>query len=359
MITTFIAWLPFLTRSNSWLGLTIENSKFDYIYRHFDGPLYIISAKTLYDPKLIENIGLEQNFSTKYFAAHLPLYPLIIRCIAPFMGFLKSMIFTNLIFSILLALLFYYVVVSFRLSKSPFVLTVVFLMLPRFLVVRSVGAPESLFLLLILASLYFFEKQQFILSMLMGALAAAAKTPGILLFPAYFLVLTERYITTKKFNWRSFFIFGIPLGLVAVFLLYLVQYKDFFAYFHSGDNMHLVFPFSVFNFRKAWIGTAWLEEILFYFFMYALTAIFLWKSKLRSFFYFVFIFFIATTFIQHRDISRYSLPLWPFACVALQEFFTSKKTLIALGFMIIPIYFYIWNFLTYNIMPISNWKPFM
>ena len=34
-----------------------------------------------------------------------------------------------------------------------------------------------------------------------------------------------------------------------------------------------MFPFAVFNFQKLWVGTAWLEDVLFFFFMYGLTII--------------------------------------------------------------------------------------
>ena len=116
------------------------------------------------------------------------------------------------------------------------------------------------------------------------------KTPGILLFAGYGLVFVERFIKTKKISWQWLGIILIPLGLLGVFGLYAVQYKDFFAYFHSGDNIHLVFPYSVFNFQKSWVGTAWLEEIIFYYFMYGLALINLKDSKYRSFFYFGLVF---------------------------------------------------------------------
>ncbi|EKE15482.1 MAG: hypothetical protein ACD_12C00002G0001, partial [uncultured bacterium] len=137
----------------------------------------------------------------------------------------------------------------------------------------------------------------------------------------------------------------IPLGLLGVFGLYAKQYGDFFAYFHSGDNIHLTFPFAVFNFQKNWVGTAWLEEIIFYYFIYGLAVITLKDSKYRSFFYFSLVFFMATLFVQHRDISRYSLPLWPLALIAFEKFFTSKKFLIIFIILLPAIFLFAWNFL--------------
>lgn len=361
MISTLILWLPFLIRSNSWFGLSINNSNFEYIYRQYDGPLYIVPAKTFYNPNLIEKLGLEINLPNEYFAAHFPLYPLFIALFAGLFGFLKSLIFVNIFFTILLALTFYYIVKKFSLSKKPLILTAVFLFLPRFLIVRSVGAPESLFIFLVLSSLFFFEKEKYLISGILGALAVFTKAPGILLFIVYLLVFTERIILKKnikiKFDWL--FILLIPLGLFSVFTLYGIQYKDFFAYFHSGDNIHLVAPFAVFNFQSRWVGTGWLEDVLLYFFIYLSGVFYLKDLKYRSFFYFSLIFFIAATFVQHRDISRYALPLWPLTCIAFEKFFTSKKFLLVAIILIPAIYLYAWNFLLNNQMPISNWQPYL
>lgn len=331
------------------------------VYANYDGPLYIVPAKTSYNPDQISNLKLESSLDAKYFAAHLPLYPAFIKIFSPLMGYLKSMIFVNVLFTVVLALFFFYLLKKFKITVNPLLLVTVFLLLPRFLIVRSVGAPESLFMLLILVSVFFFEKEKYLLAGLFGGLAVMTKTPGLLLFFAYFLVFIEKAIRER--NWRlggfgRLGIFLIPLGLIGVFGLYAVQYNDFLAYFRTGGFVPLVSPFSVFNFQKLWVGTAWLEDIIFYFFLYLITVLTLKDSKYRSFFYFSLVFLTATTFVQHRDIARYSLPLWPFACIALEKFFTSKKFAIALLILLPAIFFYGWNFLIYNVMPIADWTPF-
>jgi len=354
LISTFILWRG--------VGLLT-------VYRQYDGPLYVVPAKTFYDPVKIEQLKLETTLSPKYFAAHLPLYPILIRTVRELvqltglrvngLEYLKSMVGINLLATIGLVLFFYYLLKKFKLTNNPLLLASVLLFLPRFLVIRSVGAPESLFMLLILLSLFFFEKSKFWLAGLFGGLATMTKTPGILLFAGYGLVFFEKMIKEKKINWNWIGILLIPLGLLGVFGIYGMQYKDFFAYFHSGDNIHLVFPYSVFNFQKPWVGTAWLEDILFYYFIYGLTIFYLKNTKYRSFFYFGLVYFVATLFVQHRDISRYSLPLWPLALIAFEKFFTSKKFLI-IGIILLPaIFLFAWNFLLYNVMPISDWSAFL
>ncbi|MEK7071110.1 MAG: hypothetical protein AAB966_04845, partial [Patescibacteria group bacterium] len=195
-------------------------------------------------------------------------------------------------------------------------------------------------------------------SALMGSIAVATKTPAMLLIPAFLLTSIEQWRTTKKINWGLLWYLLIPLSLFGVFCLYAVQMGDFFAYFNSGDNIHLVFPFAAFNFQKLWVGTAWLEDVLFYFFIYTLTIISLRDTKYRSFFYFGLVFLLAVLFVEHRDIARYSLPLWPLFCIRFEKFLTSKPFLLT-GLLILPgIYMYAWNFMLYNIMPVTNWKPF-
>src|SRR3989338_4699621 len=136
LISTLIFWFPFLFRFQSWLGFTISDSNFLYIYRHYDGLLYVVAAKTLYNVKLISTFPIDIGFDPKYFAAHLPLYPLLIRLFAPIFNYARSMVFVNITAAIALAIFFFYLVKVFKLSKKPLLLTFVFLLLPRFLIVR-------------------------------------------------------------------------------------------------------------------------------------------------------------------------------------------------------------------------------
>jgi Gpi18-like mannosyltransferase len=359
LLSTVLLWTPFLLRVNNWFSLKIADSSFQYIYKNYDGPLYIIVAKTFYDPLLIDKLYIELKTSPYYFAAHLPLYPLTIKVFAFFLGFLKAMIFSNLFFTFFLSFFFFFLIRRGNLSPKPLFLTIIFLFLPRFLIIRSIGAPESLFILLILLSLYSFEKKRYLLAGIFGGLATITKTPGILLFPTYFLTLTEGFIRLKKIKWQAIGIFLIPLSLLGLFFLYLKQYNNFFAYFNKESLVPLAFPFSVFNFQKKWVETSWLEEIIFYFFIFLLTTIRLRNFRYRSFFYFSLVFFTALIFVQHRDISRYGLPLWPMTCLAFHNFFTSKEFSLAFIILLPAIYLYAWNYLVFNVLPISNWQSFL
>jgi len=116
VVSTLVLWTPFIFRQSSWIGLDIKDPDFHYIYKQFDGALYIIPAKTLYEVKKIDIPGIGFILSLPlfpgYFAAHLPLYPILIRLGAAFLGYLKSMIFVNIFFTVILGLFFYYLSAS-------------------------------------------------------------------------------------------------------------------------------------------------------------------------------------------------------------------------------------------------------
>lgn len=362
LTSAFILWSPFIFKLKQINGIVVETPNFQTVEKQWDGPLYIIPAKTFYDknnPLLQKKI---LSLPGKYFAAHSPLYPLTMKLFSPFLGYLKAMLTSTVITSIFLFFFFYYFLKKLKLTSQPWWLTFVFMFItPRFFVVRSVGSPEPLFMLLILLSLFFFLNKNYLLVGIFGGLATMTKTPGILLFFAYLLFLIEKIIKTKKIELKWFWLLLIPAGLLSVFLLYLKQYGDFFAYFHSGNNIHLVFPpFSVFNFQKTWVGTGWLEEIIFLYFFYVLVLSRLYKNEaLKPIFYFIAVFFLALISVQHRDISRYSLPLLPFSLIAFEKFFTSKKFLVTLMLLIPVIYLYAWNFMLSNTAPIADWEPFL
>ena len=158
IVSTLVLWLPFILKSETVIGIRVPENNFDMVIRHWDGPLYIIPAKTWYsisDPVLRDNVlGLPP----KYFAAHLPGYPLTIRALQPLVGYPKAPLLSTLLSSVGLFWFFFFLLKKFRLTGAPLLLTFVFMFVtPRFFVIRSIGSPEPLFMLTTLVSLYFFS----------------------------------------------------------------------------------------------------------------------------------------------------------------------------------------------------------
>lgn len=372
-LLTFIIWLPHLLVLQNFYGLDFSGG-ISNIYKNFDGLEYIIIAKSFYNPSLIANIP--QALSANYYGAHFPLYSLFILLFAPLMGMLKSMLFVSLLFTLLSCIAFYFLLRDFRLTSKPLWLSIVFLILPaRWLIVHSIGSSEPIFIFFLLTSIYFFlkfENQRKIsyifISALLGLATQLTRPPGILLFLSLALyILWKYFIPIRLSKIRENFLtcltyyplILIPLGLLGIFGLFGITYNDFWAYFHSGDNIHLIFPpFQVFNKGQFWVGEIWLEDIIFVFMLGLLGGLALLKQKLYPMAFFVLTYLAATSLVTHRDISRYALPIFPFILIAFEKVLITKEFKTVLGILFLALYLYTQNFLINNVAPIANLVPY-
>lgn len=362
IVPTLLIWLPFFMRFKTFWHIPLQQQGMATIVSNFDGPLYIVAAKTLYSPELI---GKNYQFplSNEYYSAHFPLFPIMIKTFAPILGHPYSMLFVTVASSIL-ALYFFYKHARNYLSEGDSLwLTFVFSIFPaRWLIVRSVGSPEPFFIAAILASTYFFGKGKYWIAGLWGMLAQMTKSPAILLFIAYVLqIIVPHLKNIKNIEVKKYLpLFFIPLGVLFVFTLYKLTYGDFWVYFKSGDNMHLFFPpFQIFNYSAPWVGTFWLEEVIFIYLFGILSVYKLYKEQMHNYFYFAIVFFTPLLFVAHRDLLRYALPVIPFFLLGYRDQILKKEFKIAILILIIPIYLYSLSFISQNTMPIANWTPFL
>lgn len=362
LLPTFLVWLPFIFRLNTFWTIPLPKDGMATIVANFDGPLYLAVAKTFYNPELLGS-NYQFPLSNEYYSAHFPSFPALIKIFSPLFGYPYSMLFITLVSSIFATYFFYKHARRYLNNKQALFLSFVFSISPaRWLIVRSVGSPEPLFIALILASTYYFAKKNYLMSGITGFFAAMTKSPGVLLFLAYFIQIVLPNIKSIK-NIRLLKhipLLLIPLGLLTVFSIYAFTYGDFFTYFKSGDNIHLFFPpFQIFNYSAPWVGTFWLEEIIFIYAIGILGIYKLYKEKMKTYFYFTLIFFTSLLFVAHRDLLRYSLPIVPFLILAFRETLLKKEFKVVLAVIIIPIFLYSLAFISQNTMPIANWSPFL
>lgn len=370
LIPTLLIWIPFFLRLKSFWSIPLPQEGMASIVSNYDGPLYIIIAKTFYNLDLFKNFSVD--LPAQYYAAHFPLFPVFIRLFSFLFGYPYSMLFVTILSSFFSFFFFFKLALNYVNRKSALWLTVIFGIMPaRWLIVRSVGSAEPLFIASIIASLYYFNKKKYLLAGICGALAQFTKSPGIILFLSYLLYIVMPHIkeiATMKFgDWikkieftKKIWIFLIPMSLLLVFILYSFTFKDFFAYFNSGDNIHIFFPpFTIFNYSALWVGTFWLEEIIFIYLFGALAIANLVKNEKTVITWFVIVFFITTLFVSHRDIIRYSLPIVPFVILSFRETLLKKEFKYILLFLAIPIYLFSLAYMSQNIMPIGNWAPFL
>lgn len=357
LIPTFLIWLPFFARIPSFWKIPLPQTGLATIVANYDGPLYIAVAKTFYDKDLIK-ANYQFPLTTEYYTAHFPMFPALIRAFSVVTNYPYAMLAVTLLSSFL-AIYFFH-----KLTGNYF-LTFLFSIFPaRWLIVRSVGSADPLFLASIIASLYFFKNKKYLLAGIWGAVAQLTKSAAILLFISYLAY----FIWAKRFEINKFVprikktlpLLLIPFSLLIVFTFYYFATGDFWVYFRSGDNIHLFFPpFQIFNYSAAWVGTFWLEEIIFVYLLGALGVYKLFQKKEIEYGIFSAIFFLSTLFVSHRDLVRYSLPLVPFLFLAFSDTLVKKEFKIALGIIIIPIYLFSLAFISQNVMPISNWAPFL
>ncbi|MEK7526335.1 MAG: hypothetical protein AAB546_02555 [Patescibacteria group bacterium] len=368
LLPTILIWLPFFLRTPQFWNIPLPQEGLATIVANYDGPLYLVVAKSLYNADIIK--GFEFSLPVEYYAAHFPAYPLLIRLFSFVYLSIYSPLVVTMLSSILAIYFFRKLISQYLTDEQAIWATIFFSIFPaRWLIVRSVGSPEPLFLAAIIASVYFFQNKKYWWAGIWGAVAAATKSPGILLFVAYMLALKlpelKRLATTNfgkwfaSLEWRAYPILLIPLALLSVFGLYYFTYHDFFAYFHSGDNIHLFFPpFQIFNYSASWVGTFWLEEVIFVYVLSFWGLIKLMQDKQRTLAYFVAIFFATIIFVSHRDIIRYSLPIVPFLFVAFRDVFKQKEFKFLIMFIALPVYLFSLAYISQNVMPISNWLPF-
>ena len=371
LLPTLLIWLPFFVRLKSFWGIPLPQNGMATIVSNYDGPLFLVVAKTFYD-----KIAIGQSFQfplpTEYYAAHFPLFPLLIKLFSFVGGYPYSMLFVTLASSILALYFFNRLISQYVSKKNAYFLTFFFAVFPaRWLIVRSVGSAEPLFIAATIASIYYFRNSKSLQAGLWGMIAQLTKSTGITLFAAYLAYLIfpqlKRIATSHFSKWyeilnlkKTLAIHLIPLSLIAVFAFYGFRMGDFLAYFKSGDNIHLFFPpFSIFNYSAPWVGTFWLEEIIFIYLFGILGLLRLIKQKTGILAWYVGIFFVSTLFVSHRDLMRYSLPIVPFLYVAFSEVLVSREVKIAAAVIAVPIYLFSLAYISQNVMPISNWAPFL
>jgi Gpi18-like mannosyltransferase len=371
IIPTILVWMPFLLRIGTFWNIPLPQNGMATIVANYDGPLYLVAAKTLYNKASIET-SFQFPLSAEYYTAHFPLFPLLIKFVGLVINYPYAMLIATVLSSILATYFFMKLISQYVSGKDVLFMTFLFSIFPaRWLIVRSVGSADPLFVASIIASLYYFKNKKYWAAGLWGVIAQITKSPGILLFVSYVVfllipVFKNKLIVPAK-KWfesinleKTYPLLLIPLSLILVFGFYKIVQGDFWAYFHSGDNIHLAFPpFQIFNYSAPWVGTFWLEEIIFIYLLGAIGVYKLFQKKEFELGTFSVIFFLLTLFIAHRDLMRYSLPLVPFLLVAFSDTLIKKEFKVALCVIIIPIYLYSLAFISQNVMPISNWAPFL
>jgi hypothetical protein len=277
------------------------------IFRYWDGPNYLEVAKTLYFVPGDHPLA-KYGTTPTYFACHLPFYPALIRLFSYVMGYPLAMIWVTVASAAMATVAFYYLLLEYGCVKQPLYSAALSTILPaRWLVFKSVGATEPLFLLLVFVSLIAYKRGRLGWAMIFASLSGITRIVGVLMGVVYFidLVRTRRYRAIPLLA-----VIGVPLLLTFVF--YHFHFGDFWAYFGHNLGMLNPQPFATLGFYAKTGATHPSEFHFLLYVFYALGVLMLWRW--RVLFTYALVFYLFTIFVYHDDVSRYSLA---FAHVAL------------------------------------------
>ena len=359
LFSTIFVWLIFYFNLPPILGF--PKVSLETVFANYDGPNYLAITKCGYTKDCIAK-SFSLPSPLEYYPAHLPGYPSLIKALSLFTTTPKAMLLATLIGSIFLTIVSFYFFKIYLDSKSAFWLSLLFIFFPaRFFILRLVGAPETWFIGFILLSLILNHRRHYLTSALSASLALYFKSPGILLFGVYGLKFLIELFKNKKILLNYVYYLLIPLTGLFIFYIYYLQTGDFWAYFHSGDNIHLMaLPYLVFISNQTWINTIWLEEII-YIYTFCFVAIYLYfkKHKLDAVWLFLLVYTLAGIFVAHRDISRYLSPIYPIVLLSFNSFINTKPAKIIFLLIIPAIILYSVNFIIGNVAPVADWAPYL
>jgi len=329
VLSSLLVWLPYRHRM-------------ELVYRYWDGPSYLDIAREGY----VVASPLAAGKSPPWLLAHFPLYPLTIRALA-FLGYPRAMLLATVLATITAALLFYRLARDVWRVPSPGLLALIFLVVPpRWLLYHSVGASEPLFLALVLASIFCFEKDRIGWACAIAGLAALTRASGIMILPAYALLLVARG-RRRSLPWLLL----IPSGFGAFLLYSRLQFGSFLAPFEPNlDKLSSPVPFAF----LAWlIGVNLVAHAEFHIYLAGIFAIGISRiSRFRvpmTYAAFQLAFYL---FVSSEDWSRYFLAMAPFALVlGFRDILTSRPVRWMLPAYVAVATFYAWNVIPKNLCP--------
>ena len=311
--------------------------------RYWDGPSYLTIARDGYRSGQGNPLARDPA-KPPYYLAHLPTYPALVRLLS-FIGYERALLAASILSAALAAILFFRLARDVWKLDSPLYLSVVFLFAtPRWLVYRSVGASEPLFLALVLASVLCFERERFLLASLAGALAAVTSPTGILIYPAFALLLFLRGRRREQL-----WLLAIPAALFA----YLFYCQQRFGSALAAVEPHLYKFTSLVPFHfLSWLFDVGLHQQAEFYILLALVYA-VGISRLRRFpvpmayaaFQFGFV-----VLLDSEDWSRYFLPMMPFALIlGFQDILRSRAFRWSLPVFIALSTYYAWNAIPLNL----------
>ena len=333
------AWAPFAGR-------------LDLLVRHFDAPNYLVVAKTFYVPTQANPLP-GYVLGPKYFTMHTPLFPIVIRACAVFLGYPRGLALATLLLAAASAAMF----AAWAREAAPevpsFVAILVFLLLPaRMFLYRALGASEALMSLCVLAAAWAWRKGRVEWAFAAAAAATVTRTNGVLVVSVLCLFILARRLFGAEITGGAL----AALPLVALFGWYAYLYGDFFSLLHvHADSAQgpgrLTFPFAFVGEMAAKNDWETAEMLLGLHFLYVLAAAWLWNRGARFEAALVAAHVALLSLLRERDLARYYLTVAPFAVVLVfREVWARPRLAAAVLVVLGPLsVFYAWKTIPMNL----------
>ena len=334
-----LAWGPFF-------------SGMDVIVRHFDGPNYLVVAKTLYVPSAVNPLP-GYALRPSYFAAHLPLYPLVLRACSLFGGWKAGLYLATGLLAATSAAAFAVYVKDAAPEIPTLVAALAFLFLPaRMFLYRALGASEALMSLLVVLAVLAWHRGRVDWALFLAALATITRTNGILIVGVLCLaLLLSGRVKTALFGGA---LAAVPLLLLFSWHRYL--FGDFFALLHvhadsAGGAGRLCLPFAFIGEMAARNDWETAEMLLGLHLFYILCAARLFAKGDRLEAGLVAAHVALFSLLRERDLSRYYLTVAPFAVIlAWRDVWSRPRLAAAVLVVLAPLsVFYAWKTIPMNL----------
>gem|GEM_PF-385333 len=348
--------------------IIIQNGGCDNLGRFWDGPEYLVNAKTLYDSS-DPILQLPAFFirSQVYWTTHFPGYSLLIRLVAPLFGYVSSMFVINFGATVIFGVALYRLLRDFGYSRQPLWIAVLALFLPlRWLIYHSVGASEALTLMFLVLAVYAFKQERWWLAGLWGAGVVVTRPNGFFLLAGFGLFLvweawrtrlqpTNALQLIKNLNWRAVWgLLPMPLALVTVFGLFGWRYGDFWAYLHIPESVTHLYPLPLLSLDISYTRS---EGTFYYYILQAAGLVLLWRRKQYDIFWVGLVFFLPTVFMLHDDVIRYALPAFPFVlAIPFAPVLETKYARWFAPLALLGVLIYSWSQLNTNLIDLESWR---
>jgi len=339
LLALLAAWGPFFSRM-------------DLVVRHFDGPNYLVVAKTLYVPSAVNPLP-GYALRPSYFAAHLPLYPLVLRACSLFGGWKAGLYLATGLLAATSAAAFAVYVKDAAPEIPTLVAALAFLFLPaRMFLYRALGASEALMSLLVVLAVLAWRRGRVDWALFLAALATITRTNGILIVGVLCLaLLLSGRVKTALFGGA---LAAVPLLLLFSWHRYL--FGDFFALLHvhadsAGGAGRLCLPFAFIGEMAARNDWETAEMLLGLHLFYILCAARLFAKGDRLEAGLVAAHVALFSLLRERDLSRYYLTVAPFAVIlAWRDVWSRPRLAAAVLVVLAPLsVFYAWKTIPMNL----------